>query len=353
MNQLRQDLHFAARMLARNPGFTAAAVLCLALGIGATTAIFSVVYAVVLRPLPYKEPERLVRIYTEFPTFPGGGLRRFWTSRAEFLDLKRDLKSWQTLDGWSNGGANLTGSEQPVRVQVSYVTGTLLQTLGVQPLTGRVLTESDDRAQAPLVAVISEGLWKRAFGADPNIVGRDARVDGRTCTIVGVMPAGFQFPPGEVDPPEVWIPLQIDPANPGGRGNHFLYLLGRLNGGKSVEQAKDELRRHVQHTGETAGPNTHRFHPETHPLIAHPLHEEVVSKVRPALLALLAAVGFVLLIACVNVANLLLARAEARQREIAVRRAIGADRAQLLRQFLTEGIVLSGISAIVGVAIAY
>jgi putative ABC transport system permease protein len=353
MNQLRQDLHFAARMLARNPGFAAAAVLCLALGIGATTAIFSVVYAVVLRPLQYKEPERLVRVYTEFPTFPGGGLRRFWTSRAEFLELRRDLKSWQTFDAWSNSGANLTGSEQPVRVQVSYVTGTLLQTLGVQPVKGRVLTESDDRPDAPLVAVISEGLWKRAFGADPNILGRDARVDGRTCTVVGVMPVGFQFPPGEIDPPEVWLPLQIDPANPGGRGNHFLYLLGRLAPEKSSEQARDELNRYAQQLAAVATQKVHHFNPKNHPLVAYPLHEEVVSSVRPALLALLAAVGFVLLIACVNVANLLLARAESRQREIAVRRAIGADRAQLLRQFLTEGIVLSAISAIAGVAIAY
>ena len=353
MNQLRQDFHFALRILLRNPGFTAAAVLCLALGIGATTAIFSVVYAVVLRPLPYKEPDRLVRLYTEFPTFPGGGLRRFWTSRIELLELKRDLKSWQTLDGWTNTGANLAGADQPVRVQISVVTGTLLETLGIQPIRGRILTPADDKPNAPLVAVISEGLWKRAFGSDANIIGRDARVDGRTCTIVGVMPTGFQFPPGEVDPPEVWIPLQIDPANPGGRGNHFLYLLGRLNGDRSFEQAKDELRRHVEQVGANASPNTHLFHPQNHPLIAHPLHEEVVSKVRPALLALLAAVGFVLLIACVNVANLLLARAEARQREIAVRRAIGADRAQLLRQFLTEGVVLSGISAIAGVVIAY
>jgi putative ABC transport system permease protein len=353
MNQLRQDLHFALRILLRNPGFTAAAVLCLALGIGATTAIFSVVYAVVLRPLPYKDPGKLVRLYTEFPTFPGGGLRRFWTSRAELLDLKRDLKSWETLDGWTNSGANLVGADQPVRVQISVVTGTLLETLGVQPLRGRLINARDDLPSSPQVAVISEGLWKRAFGSDPAIIGRDARVDGRPCTIVGVMPAGFQFPPGEVDPTELWIPLQIDPANPGGRGNHFLFLLGRLAPDRSLEQAKDELNRLVEQTGANASPNTHLFHPRTHPLVAYPLHEEVISKVRPALLALLAAVGFVLLIACVNVANLLLARAEARQREIAVRRAIGADRAQLLRQFLTEGVVLSAISAIAGVAIAF
>jgi putative ABC transport system permease protein len=292
-------------------------------------------------------------MYTEFPTFPGGGLRRFWTSRIELLELKRDLKSWQTLDGWTNTGANLSGAEPPVRVQVAYVTGTLLETLGIQPVRGRLLTPADDRPNAPLVAVISEGLWKRAFGSDANIIGRDARVDGRTCTVVGVMPVGFQFPPGEIDPTEVWIPLQIDPANPGGRGNHFLYLLGRLSPGRSLDQARDELNRMVHHAGASASPNTHTFHPQTHPLVAYQLHDEVVSKVRPALLALLAAVAFVLLIACVNVANLLLARAEARQREIAVRRAIGADRSQLLRQFLTEGLVLSGISAIAGVVIAY
>jgi putative ABC transport system permease protein len=353
MNELRQHLHFATRILLRNPGFTAAAVLCLALGIGATTAIFSVVYAVVLQPLPYREPDRLVRLYTEFPTFPGGGLRRFWTSRAEFLDLRRDLKSWQSLDAWTNGGANLAGADQPERVQVSYVTGGLLDTLGVSPVRGRTLNANDDKPASPLVAVISEGLWKRAFGGDPNVLGRDARIDGRPAAIVGIMPASFHFPPGEIDAPEVWLPLQIDPANPGGRGNHFLYLLGRLKPGISFEQARDDMNRMVQHSGEIATQKVHTFHPATHPLIAFPLHDEVVSSVRPALLALLAAVGFVLLIACVNVANLLLARAEARQREIAVRRAIGADRAQLFRQFLTEGIVLSSISAIVGIAIAY
>jgi predicted permease len=353
MNELRQHLHFAIRILLRNPGFAAAAVLCLALGIGATTAIFSVVYAVVLQPLPYREPDRLVRIYTEFPTFPGSGLRRFWTSRAEFLDLKRDLKSWDSLDAWANGGANLAGAAQPERVQVSYVTGGLIETLGVRPVRGRVLAAHDDKPTSPLVALISEGLWKRAFGADLNILGRDARIDGRPATIVGIMPSSFHFPPGEIDPSEVWLPLQIDPANPGGRGNHFLYLLGRLKPDVSFEQARDEMNRMVHHSGANATQNTHLFHPVNHPLVAYPLHDEVVTNVRPALLALLAAVGFVLLIACVNVANLLLARAEARQREIAVRRAIGADRTQLFRQFLTEGVVLSAISALVGIVIAY
>jgi putative ABC transport system permease protein len=340
-------------MLLRNPGFTTAAVLCLALGIGATTAIFSVVSAVLFRPLPYSDPERLVRVYSEFPSFPNGGLRKFWISRPEFLELRRDLKAFATLDAWITGGANIAGSEQPVRVTAAFVSGNLLNTLGGNPIRGRVLTLGDDQPAAPQVAVISEGLWKRAFGSDAQIVGRDARLDGRKCTIVGVMPSGFQFPPGEADPAEIWAPLQIDPANPGGRGSHSLYLLGRLQPGMSLAQARDEMNRHVQHQTEFDTPNRHEFHSKHHTLVSFSLHEEVVGGVRPALMALLAAVGFVLLIASVNVANLLLARAETRQREVAVRKAIGAATGKLVRQFVTEGVILSFAGAALGVLFAY
>ncbi len=225
MNALWMDLRHATRMLVKNPGFTLAAILCLALGIGATTAIFSVVNAVLLRPLAYRQPEKLARIYTEFPTFPNGGLRRFWTSAPEFLDLRRDTNSWEALDAWANDGATIAGLIQPVRVTASFVSGGMLRTLGVQPVIGRLITPADDDPSAPVVADISYGLWKSAFGGDRSILGKETYLNGQPSTIIGVMPRGFEFPPGQVDPPQVWSPLQIDPAKPGGRGSHYLYLL--------------------------------------------------------------------------------------------------------------------------------
>ena len=353
MGTLLQDIQFGLRMWRSRPGFTAAAILCLMLGIGATTAIFSVVNAVLLRPLPYSHPEQLVRVYTEFPTFPNGGLHRFWTSPPEFLDLRRDTKSWQTLDGWVSSGANLAGETEPARVTSAIVTGTLLQTLGVSPEMGRVIAPSDDEPGAPLVAVISHGVWQRVFGSDPHIVNRETLLNGRKCTIVGVMPRGFAFPPGEVDTAEVWYPLQLDPAKPGGRGSHYLYLLGRLKPSVSAAQAQSELVALQNYYGEHRTPKTHAINPENHNLVSYPLHSEVVASVRPALLMLLGAVAFVLLIACVNVANLLLARAEARRREIAIRGALGAGAMRLARQFATEGVLLSGCGALLGLLLAF
>src|SRR5215831_4109573 len=273
MGTIWQDLRYGLRMLASKPGFTAVAVLTLGLGIGANTAIFSVVYGVILKPLPYKQPDQLVRIYSEFPTFPGGGLRRFWISGPEFLDLRRDAQSWQTLDAWINGGASLTGSVDPIRVNASFITGSLLQSLGVTPLAGRLITPEDDINGVPRVAVISEGLWKRAFGGDRNLIGSDTFLNGAKCTIVGVMPRGFEFPPGEIDPPEIWVPLQLDPANPGGRGGHNFYLLGRMKPGFTLPQARDEMGQLVQHYGETAAANTHAFSPQNHPIVMYPLKD--------------------------------------------------------------------------------
>ncbi|HKS82764.1 MAG TPA: ABC transporter permease [Candidatus Acidoferrales bacterium] len=354
METLWQDVRHAARLMVKNPGFTVAAVVCLMLGIGATTAIFSVVNSVLLRPLPYKQPQQLVRIYTEFPTFPNGGLRKFWTSPPEFLDLRRDLKSWSSLEAWVNGGVNIAGLSQPARVTASYVSGGMMDSLGVSPLQGRLISPKDDDPAAPLVADISYSLWKGVFAGDANVVGRETLLDGQKCTIVGVMPRSFDFPPGEVDAPLVWTPLQLDPAKPGGRGSHYLYLLGRLKPGATPVQAQSEIDAYVHASGE-AHPATsgHFFNPQTHTLVSFPLQAEVTGSVRPALVMLLAAVGFVLLIACTNVANLLLARAEARRREIAVRSALGAGLGRLARQFVTEGILLSSCGAILGLLLAF
>ena len=184
MGSFRQNIRYAVRMLVRNPGFSAAAVLCLALGIGATTAIFSVVNAVLLRQLPYAHSARLVRVFTEFPTFPNGGLRHFWVSPPEYFDLKQDIAAFDALEGWANRGVNLAGASEPVRATASYVTGGMLPMLGVPPTLGRVLTPDDDKPNAPLTAVLSYGLWQRGYGGDPNVLGRDIRFNGNSCTVI-------------------------------------------------------------------------------------------------------------------------------------------------------------------------
>jgi len=352
MGSFRQNIRYAVRMLMRNPGFSAAAILCLALGIGATTAIFSVVNAVLLRQLPYAHSARLVRVFTEFPNFPNGGLRHFWVSAPEFVDLRRDTNSFEAIEGWVNQGVNLSGASEPVRATASYVSGGMLPMLGVPPALGRVLTPEDDKPNAPLTAVLSHGLWQRGYGGDPNILGRDIRLNGNPCTVVGVMPASFSFPPGELNPAEFWSPLQIDPAQPGSRGGHFLNVLARLRPNASFTQAEAEMQRYARNPTVKPGTNTHGFDPKNHPIVLAGFQDEIVRTVRRAMLVLLGAVGFVLLIACVNVANLLLARAEARRREIAVRAAIGAGLGKLLQQFVIEGILLSLIGSFFGILLA-
>ncbi len=348
-----KDLRYAARMLAKSPGFTAAAVICLALGIAATSAIFSVVHAVLLRPLGYRDPGQLVRLYTEFPKFPNGGLRRFWTSPPEYDELKHNLTSWESLDAWTTGGVNLAGAADPIRVTSSSVTGGLFPSLAVSPELGRVITPQDDIPGAPNVALISHDLWQRAFAGDRSVIGRVIQVNGSNANIVGIMPQTFSFPPGELDPPEIWTPLQLPAPNPRQRGSHFLYLIGRLKPGVPLNRAQDELARHVQQSADRVGQKNHPFSADNHPIVAYGLQDEVVRSIRPALWTLMGAVAFVLLIACVNVANLLLARAEARQREIAVRKALGAGTGQLIRQFTTEGLLLSLGGAALGLGLAF
>jgi predicted permease len=352
MPALTHNARYALRVFAKNPGFTTTAVLCLTLGIGATTAIFSVVNAVVLRPLPYAHSDRLIRLFTEFPTFPNGGLRHFWVSPPEYVEVKRDTASFEDLEAWANSGVNLAGAAEPVRATASFVTGGMLGMLGVRPKLGRLFTPDDDKPNAPMTAVLSYALWQRGYGGDPQIIGRDIRLGGNACTVVGVMPAGFEFPPGEVSPAELWAPLQIDPAKPGGRGNHFLSILGRLKPSVTMAQAQSEMTRYSQHATDTLGQGTHRLDPRTHPLLTANFQGEIVTAVRPAMLVLLGAVAFVLLIGCVNVANLLLAKAEARRREIAVRAAMGAGTGALLQQFIVEGILLSLAGTALGTLLA-
>jgi putative ABC transport system permease protein len=349
MQTFLQDLKYALRMLKKNPAFTAVAILTLAVGIGANSAIFSVVNSVLLRPLPYRQPGQLVRVYSEFPTMQ---LQKFWLSPPELVDIQREAKSWEALGAWAPGGLNVGTQNEPLRVTSAAITRSMIDVLGVQPERGRNFSEEEDRKGGPAVALISHGLWQKAFGGTSDIIGKQIQVDSATTTIVGVMPTNFAFPPGSNDQVDVLVPFQFDPANPGGRGNHFLSVIGRLKPGLSIQQAQSEMTS-LMAAWKSEGRSQHLLNPERHPVIMLGLHEDVVGSARKAVWLLMAAVGFVLLIACVNVANLLLARAESRHREFAVRLALGAGLKRMVRQFVAEGFVLVLIASVFGIALAF
>jgi putative ABC transport system permease protein len=346
-----QNIRYTVRSLLRSPSFSIAALLCLALGIGATTVIFSIVNAVVLRPLPYRQPDRLARLYTEFPDFPNGGLRRFWVSEPEIFELKA-AKSFQTVGAYATYGVNLSTAVDPMRVTAALVNAEGMATLGIAPERGRLFTPEEDKGGVPRVILLSHNLWQRAFAGDPDILNREVFLAGLKCRVIGVMPAHFIFPPGETDPSEVWLPLQLNPASKNA-GGHNYNVFGRLRDGVTLMQARQEMQGLVAHRGESASPMNHVFSPAHHPVVMYDFYDETVRGVRKAMLLLLGAVVFVLLIACVNVANLLLARSEGRQREIAVRRALGASTGQLLWQFIVEGMVLSLAGAMLGLVLAF
>jgi putative ABC transport system permease protein len=349
MQTFLQDLKYALRMLKKNPAFTTVAILTLAVGIGANSAIFSVVNSVLLRPLPYRQPGQLVRVYSEFPTMQ---LQKFWLSPPELLDIQREAKSWEAIGAWAPGGQNVGTESEPLRVTSAAITRSLIDVLGVQPERGRNFTEEEDRNGGPRVAIISHGLWQKGFGGASDIIGKQIQVNAATTTVVGVMPANFAFPPGSNDQVELLVPFQFDPANPGSRGSHFLSVIGRLKSGVTTGQAQSEMTS-LMAGWKSEGRAQHLLNPDKHPVVMLGLHEDVVGSVRKAVWLLMAAVMFVLLIACVNVANLLLARAESRHREFAVRLALGAGLKRMVRQFVAEGFVLVSIASILGIALAF
>ncbi len=345
MDTLLNDLRFAARTLRRYPAFAFLTILTLALGIGANTAIFSVVNGVLLRPLEYPRSERLIFITTTFPTL---GFDQFWMSLPEYDEFKRHNQAFESVGAYSVGAVNL-GTDTPSRPVRALITPDLMPTLGVSPLAGRWFEDKDSEPGAAPVAILSWELWQSAFGGDPAAVGRTALLNNVSTQIVGVMPRGYDVHDQKV---EVWQPLTIDPSTfPNSRGGHNFYLIGRLKDGLTFEQAKADSDRLV-HQWRDIVPQGH-VPTVNHQVRLDPLKDDIVGSVRTPLIVLQVAVVFVLLIACANLANLLLARSETRQREFAVRSALGAGRRRLLRQFVTEGVLLSLLGAVAGTALAW
>ena len=346
MTDLLHDLRHSLRGFARTPGFTALAVITLALGIGANSAIFSVVNGVILKPLGYPDAGQLVMITSESPGFP-----RFWLDPAEYFDLAENNRSFEAVGAYVIGGANLSAGDQPSRVTSVSVTASLFDALGVRPFRGRTLVPDDNLPSTERVVVISHELWERAFGKDPAMIGRRIEVSGVARTVVGIMPPGFDLHDAGA---EIWLPLAINPVtNRGTRTSHSLYLVGRLKPGITLQSARAELATMLGRWREIAGGAQHVPNDSTHRIHFQSLQDDVVGSARSSLWILQGAVGFVLLIACANLANLLLARAESRHKEFAIRAALGAGRGRLMRQFVTEGVVLSVAGGALGLFLAW
>ena len=341
MNTLLQDVRYGLRMLAKNPGFTAVALLALALGIGANTAIFSVVNGVLLRPLPYPEPERLMMLYER--TKDSG---RNSVAYPNYLDWRREQRSFKDIAAFRGDDLNFTGSGQPEHLKGEYVSANLFPVLGVNPILGRNFLPQEDREGAAGAVMLSYGLWKRRFGGDPAILGKAITLNAMSCTVVGVLPADFRFR----EEGALYVPLeQWNSVELRNREVHAgLSVVGRLKPGVTLVTAQAEMA--------FLGKALAQQYPKAnagHGITVVEMKRDEVGSIRPTLLLLLGAVGFVLIIACANVANLLLARSTARGREFAIRAALGADRKRVIRQLLTESVLLALGASVLGLLLAY
>ena len=352
LETLFQDIRFGLRMLARSPSFTAVAVFTLALGIGANTAVFSVVDTVLLRPLPYDHPEQLYIVSETLPHL--GGEEEVGVSASEYFDYRDRNRSFSAVAAYETQGFNLTGEGTPLRIQAAALSASAFPLLGVQPILGQVFSAEDDRFGSGRVVVLSHALWERHFGSDPHILSKSIKLDEKLYTVVAVMPASFQFPSDgapRAERADLWVPEAFSPDRLKDRVKEFgVGLIGRLKPGVTAQQARGDVENVAaefmqQYPESYAG--TVRVSPQIHALSSH-----TVEKARPLIILLMAAVACVLLIACANVANLLLARATRRTGEMAVRSAVGASRTRLLRQCVVESLLLSALGAASGVLLA-
>jgi predicted permease len=360
------DLRHALRGLVKTPGFTAVALLTLALGIGANTAIFSIVNGVILQPLGYPKSEQLMYLTTQFPSL---GFTEFWVSPPEYMEFREINRSFSAVGAYTTGEVNLTAGDRPMRVRSASVDEHLLSALGIQAAQGRAFAKGETEVSGPppapgqpgpqpaRVVILSHELWQSAFGGRP-MLGNTVEVNGLGREVIGIMPPGADVMDNRT---AIWMPLGLNPANRQNRGSHFLYVVGRLRDGVTAEAAQTELTGLIANWGERVGVKNHVFVPLTrggapnaggHILQMEPVQEQILGGVSRSIWVLQAAVALVLLIACANLANLLLARAETRHREFAVRTALGASRGRLLRQFMIEGLLLSVAGGAIGVLLA-
>lgn len=342
-----RDLRHAFRAIRKHPGFALTVIATLALGIGANTAIFSVVHAVVLRPLPYEAPDELVSLWMEFRADPDTPGNPIVASEPEFMDIVQNVRSFEGVAGYWTGRYNLTGGDEPIRVSTASVSANFLSLLRTAPVLGRGFAAGEDRPGATRVAVLTHPLWSTVYGSDPEIEGKTAYLDGRPFVVVGVLGPDFEFPGQDID---VLVTNIIDPQDLSGASSHYLSMLARLRPGVSIDAAQSELQLLSARQGEHAG-GSHGLS-ATHPAVGERLQDQITRNAKPALAMLFAAAGLLLLIACTNVGNLLFIRAESRMPELSLRRALGADRLDLVRQTMTESLVLATIGGALGTALA-